>query len=309
MRIHPRLMIALLLGCPGILCAEDGVLVFSFFRNNGEDGLYLATSADGMKWTALHGDKPLLRPEVGESKLMRDPSILRGPDGTFHMVWTTSWQGRTIGYASSRDLRTWSPQRAITIMPDEVGLVNCWAPELFYDAASRDFVIVWASTIQGRFQGTLGLGNKEYNHRQYVMRTRDFRTFTQPALFYDPGFIVIDAALFRDGNRYAMVAKNETANPPAKYLFLTFADSLEGPWTKPSDSVSGKEWAEGPAPVRIGGHWVIYFDKYRDHRYGAIRSRDLRQWEDISDRIEFPKGIRHGTAFRAPRAIVEKLRQ
>jgi hypothetical protein len=299
----------LVLLCGGLAYTADDALVFSFFRNNGEDGLYLAGSDDGLKWTAFNQDRPLLRPEVGESKLMRDPSILRGPDGVFHMVWTTSWQGRTIGYASSKDLRKWSVQRAIPILPDEPGLLNCWAPELFYDEASKEFLIVWASTIKGRFPETLGSGNREYNHRQYAMRTRDFQSFSQPKLFYDPGFIVIDAALFRDGARYAMVVKNETANPPAKYLFLTFSASLDGPWSKPSEPVSGKDWAEGATPIRIGEHWVIYFDKYRDHRYGAIRSRDLRQWEDISDRVEFPKGIRHGTAFRAPRGIVEKLRQ
>ena len=33
------------------------VLVVSFFRNNGEDGLYLVASADGLKWTPLQGDR------------------------------------------------------------------------------------------------------------------------------------------------------------------------------------------------------------------------------------------------------------
>ena len=68
-------------------------LLFSYFRNNGEDGLHLATSGDGLRWRVLQGGKALLEPKVGESKLMRDPSIARGPDGTFHMVWTTSWPG------------------------------------------------------------------------------------------------------------------------------------------------------------------------------------------------------------------------
>lgn len=77
--------------CALALQAADQTLLFSFFRNNGEDGLYLAAaSQDGLTWRVLHGNKPLLKPEVGENKLMRDPSITRGPDGTFHVVWTTS---------------------------------------------------------------------------------------------------------------------------------------------------------------------------------------------------------------------------
>ncbi len=285
--------------------AADPIL-FSFFRNNGEDGLYLAASDDGLQWRVLNGDKPLLRPVVGENKLMRDPSIVRGPDGTFHMVWTTSWTGRTLGYASSKDLRNWSAQKVIPVeLEGEVA--NSWAPELFYE--NGEFVIVWASTIKGRFPETAGQGNRDYNHRLYSVRTRDFATFSKPELFYDPGFQVIDGAIFKHGPRFVMVAKNETLKPEAKYLFLTFADSLKGPWTKPGASISGPEWAEGPAPVRLGGYWYIYFDKYRDHRYGVIRSKDLKTWEDLSGQLNFPKGARHGTAFAAPRAVVNGLEE
>jgi hypothetical protein len=287
--------------------AADDPLVFSFFRNNGEDGLYLATSDDGLVWRPLNADRPLLRPEVGESKLMRDPSIARGPDGVFHMVWTTSWRGTTLGYSSSMDLRRWSPQRTIAVtLQGEV--INCWAPELFFDERRGEYLVVWASTIRGRFPETAGNGNGSYNHRLYVIRTKDFQTFTKPALFYDPGFPVIDGVVFRaGGGRYAMVAKNEALKPEAKYLFLAFAGSPSGPWSKAGPPISGKEWAEGPTPVQAGGYWYIYFDKYRDHRYGVIRSRDLKTWEDLSSRLLLPKGIRHGTVFRAPRAVVAAL--
>ncbi len=297
-----RSVCALLLWGAGLAAAED-VLLFSFFRGNGESGLHLAASADGLTWRALNNDKPLLEPKVGESKLMRDPSIARGPDGVFHMVWTTSWQGKTIGYTNSRDLVHWSEQRAIEPFADSTGVANCWAPELFYDAAAKEWWIVWASTIKGKFRETLGSGNRENNHRQYAVRTRDFVTFTAAELFYDPGFLVIDAALFRDGNRYAMVVKNETDKPPAKNLFLTFAPSLRGPWTKPGPSISGEDWAEGATPIRINDAWYVYFDKYRDKRYGAVRSKNLQRWEDISDRVRFPAGVRHGTAFRAPEKV------
>ncbi len=305
-RLLVRLAALLCLACLASLA--DEALLFSFFRNNGEDGLFLATSADGLRWEALNGDRPLVKPVVGESQLMRDPSITRGPDGVFRMVWTTSWRGKTIGYASSTDLRRWSTQRAIEVLPDEPGVVNCWAPEIYYDDPSGEFVIVWASTIQGRFPETQGAGSGDYNHRQYVIRTRDFNTFSKAKLFYDPGFQVIDAALFRSGGSFFMVVKNETLKPPAKYLFLTSAPALDGPWSPPGPSISGPEWAEGASPIRIGEFWHIYFDKYRQKRYGAIRSQNLRNWEDITDKVVFPEGARHGTVFRAPREVVERLR-
>jgi len=301
-----RLTALLLLA--SISAIADDVLVFSYFMKNGEDGLYLATSADGLTWKSLNQGKPLLRPEVGESKLMRDPSVVRGPDGTFHMVWTTAWQGKTIGYSSSKDLVSWSPQQAIEVWPAGTEVLNCWAPEISYDEKAKDFVIIWASTIKGKFPQTLGTAGKEYNHRLYITRTRDFRTWTPTKLFYDPGFIVIDGALFRHQSKYAMVVKNETQTPPAKYLYLTYAPSLDGPWSTPGKSISGPEWAEGPSPVLIDGAWYIYFDKYRNHRYGAIRSKDLEQWEDITSQIVMPEGARHGTVFRAPSQIIDKLR-
>ena len=166
---------------------------------------------------------------------------------------------------------------------------------------------VWASTVKGRFPATAGQGNRDYNHRLYSFRSRDFVTLSKPELFYDPGFQVIDGAVFKFGRRYALVAKNETLKPEAKYLFMSFADSPRGPWTPAGVSISGKEWAEGPAPVRIGAYWYIYFDKYRDHRYGVIRSKDLVEWEDLSSQLSFPPGARHGTAFRAPRAVLRGL--
>ena len=127
-------------------CAGDPWL-FSYFRNNGEDGLHMAASEDGLRWRVLHGGKSLLTPKVGESKLMRDPSITRGPDGTFHMVWTTSWEGRSLGYASSKNLVNWTVQRVI---PNtlEGEIVNSWAPELVYDAPSKEFVMVWVNFFE-----------------------------------------------------------------------------------------------------------------------------------------------------------------
>ena len=64
-------------------------------------------SKDGYHWKQL--DTVFLKPDVGKDKIMRDPSMLQGPDGTFHLVWTTEWKGGNgFGYASSKDLINWS---------------------------------------------------------------------------------------------------------------------------------------------------------------------------------------------------------
>ena len=55
---------------------EKEVYLFSYFMGNGEDGLHLAYSYDGFKWSAFNYDKSFLKPQVGNDKLMRDPCII-----------------------------------------------------------------------------------------------------------------------------------------------------------------------------------------------------------------------------------------
>src|SRR5471032_523403 len=181
--------------------SSPDVFLFSYFMGNG-DGLHWARSDDGLNWSAVGGGKAFLAPVVGENKLMRDPCVLRGPDGVFRMVWTTSWAGHTIGYASSPDLLHWSGQKAIPVMAHEPTAENCWAPEVIHDPVHQDYLIFWATSIPGRFPGTdhsghMGSDHHELNHRIYATTTRDFASFTPTRLLYDPGFDVIDATMAR----------------------------------------------------------------------------------------------------------------
>ncbi len=284
------------------------VYLFAYFKGNGEDGLHLAHSADGLVWTPLNNGNSLLRPSVGKDKLMRDPHLTLGRDGLYHMVWTSSWSEAVIGYASSKDLIDWSEQRAITPMTHEPEARNVWAPETFYDAENGRYLLFWATTIPGRFPATDGMGDREYNHRMYVTTTKDFRAFTPTRLFYDGGFNVIDATVVKDGRRYVMFIKDETRRPIArKNIRYAVSDKAAGPYSPASEPMTGAYWAEGPSAIKVGQRWVVYFDKYTEKRYGAVASADLKQWEDISAQVQFPAGARHGTVLRVPRAVLKKL--
>ena len=48
----------------------DDVYLFSYFKNNGEDGLHLAYSYDGLKWTALKNDSSFLKPAVATTSTL-----------------------------------------------------------------------------------------------------------------------------------------------------------------------------------------------------------------------------------------------
>lgn len=291
----------------GFIPKPDGY-VFSYFKGNGEDGLHLAYSEDGYKWETLKKDASFLTPEVGKDKLMRDPCLIKGGDGLFHMVWTDSWTDNGIGYASSKDLIHWSKQEFLPVMAHEEKSRNTWAPEITYDEKSKTYMIYWASTIEGKFLETQSTEEKGYNHRIYYTTTKDFKSFKKTKLLYEPGFNVIDASIVKDEKGYTMFLKDETKVPVQKNLKIATSKNLEGPYTKASEPITGKYWAEGPTAIQINGEWIVYFDKYTQKKYGAVK-QTAKGWEDISDQVSFPQGTRHGTVIKVSADVIEALKK
>jgi predicted GH43/DUF377 family glycosyl hydrolase len=273
------------------------VYMFCYFKDNGQDGLHLAYSNDGYTWKSLFNDSSVLKPTVSKDKLMRDPCIIRGGDGKFHMVWTVSWNDKGIGYASSTDLISWSEQKFLPVMAHEEKVRNSWAPEITYDTRKKRYIVYWASTIEGRFVSTDTAAESKYNHRIYYTTTKDFVKFKKTRLLIEPSFSIIDATIQQDNNRYVMFLKNETRFPVEKNIRVAFSKKLTGPYSTPGKSITGGYWAEGPTAMKIGEEWIVYFDKYTMAKYGAVSSTDLINWQDISDKVTFPKGARHGTVF------------
>jgi len=284
-------------------------LLFTSFRGNGEDGLHLAISTNGYSWDALRGDRSFLRPTVG-GKLMRDPCVARGPEGVFHMVWTSGWTadtGKVIGYSSSTNCVDWTPQKAIPLMQDEPQARNIWAPEIFYDQRQRRWLIFWSSTVRRKFTDTADTGDDGYNHRFYCAWTKDFDAVSESRLFYDPGFNSIDATLMQDAGRFYLFFKDERKQPLKKNLRYATATRPEGPFGEPSSPFTG-DWVEGPSAIKLGDYYLVYFDHYAPpHYYGAVRSKDLKVWEDCSKEMKFPLGQRHGTVLRIPEKLALEL--
>jgi hypothetical protein len=287
--------------------ADGPVYLFAYFKNNGQDGLHLAFSYDGFKWTALKNDSSFLTPAAGKDKLMRDPCIVRGAKGVFHMVWTVSWNEKGIGYASSKDLVHWSEQQYIPVMEHEDSALNCWAPEIYYEIDKQRYMIYWATTIPGRFPKGDSTGDNKYNHRLYYVTTKDFKTFSKARLLYDQGFNVIDATIIRRGRKYAMFLKDETRYPPQKNIRIAYSDKLAEGYGKPTAPITGNYWAEGPTVLKQGNGVLVYFDKYREHQYGVVASDDMQYWKDLSFKLSLPNGIRHGTVITITQKELQTL--
>lgn len=283
-------------------CQQKEVYLFSTFREPATDGLYLAWSEDAYHWTDLGG--PYLVPQVGIQKVMRDPSLVKGPDGTFHMVWTSSWRGDLgFGYAYTNDFLSWSQEQFISVMDFDTSTVNVWAPELFYDNEQKKYIIIWASTIPYKFEK--GLEEEENNHRMYYTTTTDFKTFSETKLFLDPGFSVIDAVIVkRQKDDYVLVLKDNTR--PNRNIKVAFGKSPVGAWENISEPFTGF-LTEGPTVTKVGDDYLIYYDSYRDKTYGAAKTNDFKTFTDISSEISLPEGHKHGTIIKVNKKVIKHL--
>ncbi len=287
-----------------VSCSTKEAYLFSYFEDE-KDGLHLAYSYDGISWTALNGDRPVMAPKVGEHSLMRDPSITQGPDGTFHLVWTTGWADRIIGYASSKDLVNWSEQKAIPVMTDWEGAKNCWAPELFYDSPTKTYYIIWSTILEGDPEGMYHI---------YCTTTKDFETFSPTRLFFGSDrYGEIDAAIVRKPHSKELFFVYQYASDKNdKYLCISKSTDIgQGfPETPLRRITSNEYWCEGGSPLFAGERFIVYFDKTWAGQFGAVMSEDGgNTWTDISEVISVPKGIRHGTAFKSSPSVVRSLRE
>mmetsp|Transcript_13334 Transcript_13334/g.28315 ORF Transcript_13334/g.28315 Transcript_13334/m.28315 type:complete len:383 (-) Transcript_13334:168-1316(-) len=310
---------------------EDNCVLL-YFTLNGQDGLHIAHSTSGREFTPVAGARSVLAPSVGKDPLMRDPSAVQTPDGVFHLVWTTGWEDKGFGYTTSRDLITFEEQREVRVMRTDRRARNVWAPDISYDESSGLLTVVWSSTVRGAFPETAGSSENGLNHRLYYTTWEPGHldaTLAPARLFYDPGFNVIDGHVAWGGDRWLLFLKDERRWPPRKTIHLATSDGgPHGPFSSPGEElIKGPFWAEGPTALydEAKREWTVYFEKYAkvepEERpngdgdvnvdwiceWGAVTSRDLKHWKDISHKLSFPEGARHGTVLRVPPSISEGL--
>jgi hypothetical protein len=307
--------------------SPDTVYVYSFFREpNGVAGLRLAWSEDLFQWRELPG--PHFRPTVGSvprdgepgGRVFRDPFVAPDPEGGFHLVWTTGWDRRDIGYAHSPDLVHWEDERLLPVMADREATENCWAPKLFYDQEARVWMILWSTTLADDTFPKPVVPGTSRNHRIWHVTTRDFRTLSEARVLFDPGHSCIDAYLLRDGSEHRLFFKDERANDESvaafdpRYQNIRFArgDGPQGPFRDISPPITGRGqgvWMnEGPSAIEVDDAYYVFYDHHgEDPYFGVVRSRDLVSWEDVTERFRFPPRSKHGHIFRVRRDAVQRL--
>ncbi|WP_402461516.1 family 43 glycosylhydrolase, partial [Isoptericola aurantiacus] len=321
---------------PALPVVEDyeGYL-FSYFIGEGyADGeqVYFGLSQgnDPLKYQNLNDNEPVLTSELGEEGL-RDPFIIRSPEGDkFYQIATdlriydgNGWdaaqrQGsRSIMVWESTDLVHWTDQRLVEVSPETAG--NTWAPEAYYDESIGAYVVFWASKLYA--EDDPGHTGDSYNRMMYAT-TRDFVTFTEPQVWIDPGYSVIDSTVtLHDGEYYRFTKdeRNNTSSTPCS-KFITAEKSTElrgGDYEFVTDCIGkanslsdGIDRGEGPTIFKSNTEerWYLFIDEFGGRGYVPFETTDLdaAEWVRSSD-YEMPSRPRHGTVLPVTQDEYDRL--
>ncbi|MFC9243657.1 family 43 glycosylhydrolase [Streptomyces sp. NPDC057136] len=302
--------------------------MFSYFTGEGTaDGeqLYTALSKgnDPLHWRELNDGKPVLTSTLGE-KGLRDPFIIRSPEGDkFYQIATDlriygngNWDAaqrtgsKSIMVWESTDLVHWTDQRLVKVSPDAAG--NTWAPEAFYDEKLGSYVVFWASKLYADAEHS----GDTYNRMMYAT-TRDFRTFSEPKVWIDRGYSVIDSTMIQHDGQYHRFSKDERNNtsstPYSKFVFAEKSDSILDPsydFVAEGIGKGAMSAAEGPLVFKSNTEekWHLFLDEFGGRGYIPFESTDLASgvWTP-STGYDLPAKPRHGTVLPVTQSEYDRL--
>jgi len=298
--------------------------LFAYFTGeataDGEQIRYaLSRGDDPLHWRELNQGRPVLTSTIGEQGL-RDPFLIRSPEGDrFFLIATDlrmyenssgSWDevqrhgSRSIMIWESADLVHWSDQRLVEVAPADAG--NAWAPEACYDPDLGAYVVFWASKRHG----------STYNTMLYAT-TEDFRTFSEPQLWNDPGHSVIDSTVVRHEGTYYRFTKDErdpdSGSPYAKFITVEKSTRLTSTtYAFLAEGIGSGTTEHGEGPVvfksNTGDKWYLFIDEYGGRGYVPFETTDLEsgRWTACTA-YQLPASPRHGTVLPVTREEYDRL--
>lgn len=292
--------------------------VFSYFTGegytNGEQ-IYFALSEGNnpLKWKELNGGAPSINSNLGE-KGLRDPFIIRSHEGDkFYLIATDlkingdwNWDraqrsgSRSIMVWESTDLINWSEQRMVEVSPKEAG--NTWAPEVTYDETTGEYIVYWASKVYDNAEHT----GSTYNKMMYS-KTRDFYTFTEPKVYMDYGYSVIDTTMIKHDEKFYRFTKDERNNTPSspngKFIFAEVGDSVLDPnYDLIKEGIGRGSISAGEGPTIFKSNteekWYMFIDEFGGKGYVPFETTNLQSGEwKMSTNYQLPSRPRHGTVM------------
>ena len=284
--------------------------LFVHFREkltpDGEQ-VHFAVSEDGYHWKMLNGGKPVLTCDKGD-RGCRDIEIVRLKTGGFILLATdlcivrhmdeqhnVNWSelshngSQCLSLWRSNDLMHFSPQERIDFSGNGFGCL--WAPEVFYDEMSDEYLLHWSSMQQEHMS-------------IYCCKTSDFRSFSTPQLFFKKDNDVIDSHIVKVDGRYHLFYKNCEA--PSMCMHAV-SESLYGPFHQDASFSHLMQTLEKPgcyeAPTTMvlpDGRWCLLLDFFgcEKEKMGYVpfvsSSIGNTSFERKDALFTFPYGFKHG---------------
>ncbi|WP_461474206.1 family 43 glycosylhydrolase [Microbacterium sp. HJ5] len=303
-----------------------GYLWTHFATEGGYEKIFYGHSDDGLHWSKLNDNKPILA-NLGGDLGVRDPHLVRSPDGDKYWIigtdlhaegggtggsgWDQLNASQNLVVWESTDLVNWSDQRIVFAGFDQAGCV--WAPEATYNEATGEYYVYWAA------RDRTDNGTNDWALRMYLTKTRDFVTFTEPEIWTSlnekgdglTGPNIIDSTIAKEGDTYYRFSTSDW------HTVVDTATSLDGPWTRQIDR--GEASAHGLRASMEGltvyqlpdGRWAAMGDQsgYYGHIADTLESLDFEQLSVGSgaDQYSFDQRFRHGSVLRLSAAEEERL--
>lgn len=303
--------------------------LFAHFREkltpDGEQ-VYFAVSKDGYNWEAVHNSKPVITCSKGEMGC-RDIEIVRLHTGGFVILATDlcivnrmdenhniDWKNvnshgsKYISMWRSEDLTSFSQQELVHFGRDDFGCL--WAPEVFFDEKNKDYIIHWGSTVS----------SDNYEHMSiYYCRTKDFKEFTEPELFFSKNNEILDSHLVKIDDTYHLFYKN-SSDPPmnmhctSKELFGNYEhdeafESYMSTLYRPGSY-------EAPTAYALpDGRWCLMLDFFGCEKdkmgYVPFVSPSLgdSNFKMCKEEFSFSYGFKHGKVLEITEQEYEKIKE
>ncbi|MEU0411845.1 family 43 glycosylhydrolase [Streptomyces griseorubiginosus] len=319
-------------GAPAVTHPQYAGYLFAYFTGEGTaDGeqirYALSRGNDPLHWRELNQGRPVLTSTTGE-KGLRDPFVIRSPKGDrFYLIATDlrmyqnssgSWDevqrhgSKSIMIWESTDLVHWTDQRLVKVAPDNAG--NTWAPEAYWDDSLGAYVVFWASKLYaGDDPDHTG---STYNKMLYAT-TKDFRTFSAPKVWDDPGYSVIDSTVVKHKDTYYRYTKDErdptSSSPCAKFITGEKSKSLTATtYQLVADCIGSGAMDRGEGPTVFKSNtekkWYLFIDEYGGRGYVPFETTDLDsgRWTP-STNYQLPASPRHGTVLPVTQKEYDRL--
>lgn len=308
--------------------------LMTYFKDDTH-GLYFALSEDGYTFTDVNNGQPVIAGDtIAEQKGIRDPHILRGPDGCFYLAMTDLHiYGKQKGYRTTEwdrpgELYDWGNNRGFVVMKSkdlihwshtvldlhkaypEYDLGCAWAPELIYDP-DKGLIMIYFTMRKSK--GRTKLYYAYMNQAFTALETAPELLFEYP----DSTKQILDADITRlpDGRYVMMYVAQE--NPGG--IKMAFSDHINRGYVYKEGQVDfERRSCEAPNVWKRLNEdkWVLMYDIFsvNPHNFGFAETSDFINFTNLG---HFDQGVmrrtnftvqKHGAVIHLTKSEAERLK-